>query len=113
MFGKTDDLWSFGKPAGDGGVWHDTLVKAGEPSDPFLAAGFDHKTLHLRHDSPQEVTFTVEADFLGDQSWAEYSRVKVPAGGYQPLVFPEGYAAEWLRVTADAACRATAHFTYR
>ena len=113
MFGKTDDLWSFGKPAGDGGVWHDTPVKAGEPSDPFLAAGFDHKTLHLRHDSPQEVTFTVEADFLGDQSWAEYSRVKVPAGGYQPLVFPEGYAAEWLRVTADAACRATAHFTYR
>ena len=111
--GKTDDLWSFGKPAGDGGVWHDTLVKAGEPSDPFLAAGFDHKTLHLRHDSAQDVTFTVEVDFLGDQSWAAHSRVKVPAGGYAPLVFADGYAAEWLRVTADTACRATAHFTYR
>ncbi len=112
-FGKTDDLWSFGKPAGDGGVWHDTLVKAKEPSDPFLAAGFDHKTLRLRHDSAQEVTFTVEVDFLGDQSWAEYSRVKVPAGGYAPLVFADSYGVEWIRVTADAACRATAHFTYR
>ena len=55
----------------------------------------------------------MEVDFLGDQSWAAHSRVKVPAGGYAPLVFADGYAAEWLRVTADTACRATAHFTYR
>ena len=112
-FGKTDDLWSFGKPAGDGGVWQDTPVEAGEPSDPFLAAGFDRKTLHVRHDSAKEVTFTVEVDFLGDHSWAIHSRVKVPAGGYEPLVFPEGYGVEWIRVTADTDCRATAHFTYR
>lgn len=112
-FGKTDDLWSFGKPAGDGGVWHDTPIKAGEPSDPFLAAGFDHKTLHLRHDAARDVTFTVEVDFLGDQSWVAYSDITIPAGGYEPVVFPDGYGAEWIRVTADADCRATAHFTYR
>jgi hypothetical protein len=112
-FGKTDDLWSFGKPSGDGGVWHDTPIKAGEPSDPFLAAGFADKTLHLRADADRDVTFTVEVDFLGDQSWAVYSRVRVRAGGYEPVVFPDGYGAEWVRVTADADCRATAHFTYR
>ena len=59
------------------------------------------------------MTFTVEADFHGDHSWAIHSRVKVPAGGYEPLVFPEGYGVEWIRVTADTDCRATAHFTYR
>jgi hypothetical protein len=28
-FGKTDDLWRFGKPQGWGGVWRSTAVKAG------------------------------------------------------------------------------------
>ena len=27
-------------------------------------------------------------------------------------VFPDGYAAHWLRVTADRACTATATFIY-
>jgi len=83
------------------------------PSDPFLAAEFDRKTLHLRHDSGEEVTFTIEVDFPGDRSWAVHSRVPVPPGGYEPFVFPEGYAAERVRVTADTDCRSTAHFIYR
>ena len=36
FFGKTDDLWSWGKPSGWGGVWRRTPVQAGESSDPFL-----------------------------------------------------------------------------
>jgi len=50
-FGKTDDLWAFGKPAGWGGPWQDTPVKAGQVSDPFLMTGFEHKCLHLAHDA--------------------------------------------------------------
>ena len=42
-FGKTDDLWSFGKPGGWGGPWWETPVRAGEPSDPYLMTGFDGK----------------------------------------------------------------------
>lgn len=34
-FGKTDDLWSWGKPTGEGGVWSDDEVTAHVPSDPF------------------------------------------------------------------------------
>jgi len=112
-FGKTDDLWSYGKPAGDGGVWSNTPVKAGEASDPFLLAGFDHKTLHLRHDANTAVTFKVEVDFLGDGTWAPYMKLNVPANGYVPHVFPAGFGAEWVRVTSEGECRATAHFTYR
>lgn len=48
-FGKTDDLWQFGKPAGWGGVWWDTPVKAGESSDPYLMTGFD-KDSRIRPD---------------------------------------------------------------
>ena len=42
-FGKTDDLWTFGKPQGWGGVWRRDNITAGEPSDPYLLTGFDKK----------------------------------------------------------------------
>ena len=49
--GKTDDLWSWGKPQGWGSVWHEEKVEAGEASDPYLMTGFDKKVLHLSCDS--------------------------------------------------------------
>lgn len=111
-FGKTDDLWNFGKPRGNGAVWRETVVKAGVPSDPFLMLGFDRKTLHLRHRSDVSVRFAVEVDFIGDGSWATYATIEVPPGGYIPHVFPAGFSAEWVRATASHDCTATAHFMY-
>jgi hypothetical protein len=111
-FGKTDDLWRFGKPAGWGGPWRDTAVRAGVPSDPYLMTGFDRKCLHLSHDASRRVAFTVEVDFLGNGAWREYGSMAVPAGGYVHHEFPAGFSAHWVRVTAAAACRATAWLTY-
>lgn len=51
-FGKTDDLWGFGKPQGWGGVWRYDAVAAGEPSDAYLMTGFNNKVVHLRVDPP-------------------------------------------------------------
>jgi hypothetical protein len=51
-FGKTDDLWGFGKPQGWGGPWRYDAVAAGEPSDPFLMTGFQNKVVHFRVDPP-------------------------------------------------------------
>jgi hypothetical protein len=111
-FGKTDDLWQFGKPSGWGGVWWDSPVQAGEASDPYLMTGFDKKVLHLRHQAAESVTFTVEVDFLGTGDWATYASIEVPAGGYVPHVFPEGYSAHWVRVVSNRDCTATAYLTY-
>lgn len=111
-FGKTDDLWQFGKPAGWGGVWRRTAVRAGEPSDPYLMTGFEHKCLHVAHDADQPVHFDVEVDFLGDGTWHRYETLVVPAAGYEHHEFPAGFSAHWVRVTADRDCRATAEFTY-
>ncbi len=111
-FGKTDDLWQFGKPAGWGGVWWDTPVKAGEPSDPYLMTGFDQKVLHLTHESDQTVNFTVEVDFLGTGAWKPYATFSVGAHGYEHHEFPPGFSAHWVRVTSDADCPATAYLTY-
>ncbi|MFH1021949.1 MAG: hypothetical protein V1809_01000 [Planctomycetota bacterium] len=111
-FGKTDDLWTWGKPQGWGGVWMDTLVKKDVPSDPMLMTGFVHKCVHLAHDAAGPVKFTVEVDFMGHGVWKPYGAFRVARKGYVPHAFPEGFSAHWVRVRADKACRATAWFTY-
>ncbi|MCX7804469.1 MAG: hypothetical protein N3A38_04680 [Planctomycetota bacterium] len=112
-FGKTDDLWSFGKPSGWGGPWRETDVRAGEPSDPYLMTGYEHKVLHLVNDSSEQVNFDVQADFLGDDSrWVSYAKLRVDGGGYLHHEFPAGFSAHWVRLVADRDCRATAWFTY-
>ena len=111
-FGKTDDLWKLGKPAGWGGVWWEDDVLANTPSDPYLMTGFDKKTLHLSHQAQSTVTFTVEIDFMGNGKWQVYTQVTVPAKGYQAHVFPDGFSVHWLRVRASADCQATAQLFY-
>jgi hypothetical protein len=111
-FGKTDDLWRFGRPQGWGGPWWKEPVRAGEPSDPYLMTGYDQKVIHLVHGADGTVRFTLEADFLGDGSWETYDTFEVAAGEYAHHEFPPGYSAHWLRVTVDRDCRATAYLTY-
>jgi len=111
-FGKTDDLWSFGKPAGWGGPWRSTPVKAGQPCDPFLMTGFDRKVLHLFHESEAAVEVTIEVDFLGHGVWKKYETLPVPRGEYKHHVFPPGFSAHWVRLTSSRACTATAEFMY-
>jgi hypothetical protein len=111
-FGAIDDLWQFGKPVGVGGPWKKAAVKAGEPSDPYLMTNFDKKRVELSHDAPGDVTFTVEVDFLRSGIWRSYQKIVVPAGKTVTHEFPAGFAAHWVRVTADKGCAATAWFIY-
>lgn len=107
-FGKTDDLWNFGKPKGWGGPWRFTPVTAGEASEPFLMTGFERKVVHLKTDKVAEIT--VEVDILGNGVWEVYEKIKV--SGYRYHVFPEGFSAHWVRLTSDVDCKATAEFYY-
>ncbi|MGI2295075.1 hypothetical protein [Paenibacillus sp. GXUN7292] len=111
-FGKTDDLWQFGKPSGWGGPWWEQEVEAGVASDPYLMTGFEHKVLHLTHESSQPVAFDIEVDFLGNGTWRKYTRIEVAAGGYEHHVFPTGFSAHWVRIIPQGNCKASAHFIY-
>ena len=99
-------------PVGEGGPWKETAIKAGEASDPFLMTNFGRKSVALSHDSSRPVRFTIEVDFLAAKVWHEYAVVEVPAGETVVHRFPNGFAAHWVRVKADAAATATAWFTY-
>jgi hypothetical protein len=106
-FGKSDDLWSWGKPQGWGGVWRKQAVKKDELSDPFLMTGFDKKVLHLVTDQPAD--FSVEVD-IGLGSWHPYAKLR--STGYTHHVFPAGFSAHWIRLRAEDNCVATAEFFY-
>jgi hypothetical protein len=112
-FGTRDDLSQFGPPAGWGGPWVSDSVKAGEPSDPFLIAGFPRRVLHLSQTSEAPVTFTLELAGQGVGEWTAYRRATVPARGYTWLALPADLPGEWMRLSADRDCpNATAYFHF-
>ncbi|MCK5802684.1 MAG: hypothetical protein KAI66_07625, partial [Lentisphaeria bacterium] len=111
-FGKSDDLWNFGKPKGWGGPWHRTHVKGGAASDPFLMTGYEHKCAHLAHDCDKAVVFSIEVDFMGDGDFRALTEVEVPPAGYRAYCFESGFSAHWVRFRASDNCCATAQLAY-
>jgi hypothetical protein len=109
-FGKTDDLWSWGRPQGWGGPWWNSELKKGATSEPFLFTGFQHKMLHISTD--RAAAFDVEIDFMGNGSWHRYEQIKVPVEGYAKHLFPDAFSAHWVRLTPHTDCRATAAFFF-
>lgn len=109
-FGKTDDLWSWGRPQGWGGPWWKTDVTRGVPSDPFLLTGFQRKMLHIAADKPG--AFEIEIDFMGNGTWSLYERISVPAEGYAKHIFPDAFSAHWVRLRPQTGCNATASFFF-
>ncbi|WP_327640610.1 hypothetical protein OHB24_20140 [Kribbella sp. NBC_00482] len=111
-FGKTDDLWSWGKPQGWGGPWWETAVEADVPSDPYLMTGFEHKCLHLTHDADTAVDFHLEVDFMGTGTFRRLRTIPVGPKGYEAFTFPTGFSAHWIRIVPSASCEATAQLVY-
>lgn len=115
-FGKTDDLWNFGKPKGWGGPWRDSNITNNVPSDPYLMTGFDHKIVHIRIHSrsgkESKSSLAIEIDFTGtaghmDEPWNVYQKIDIDissAGGYAYHVFPEGFSAHWVRFIFETPC---------
>jgi hypothetical protein len=98
----------FGPVIGWGGVWRDDEVAANQPSEPLLVAGYSERCVHLAQRSSDDVNFAIEIDRSGDGSWQPAQTVRVPANGYVPVVLERDTPAEWLRVSCDRACTATA-----
>ncbi len=110
--GSIDDLWTLGKPRGKGGPWLDTKVENDIPSDPYLLAGYDKKTINLSHQSSDTIDFRIEVDLTGMGEWVTYDSFTVAPGESMEHKLPEGYSAYWLRIVSTADCTATAQLEY-
>lgn len=111
--GAIDDLWELGKPVGRGGPWVNSDVRANIPSDPYLIAFYDKKTMVLSHKSSRSVTFIVEIDPIGNGDFMEYNKFKVEAGKVFTFHFPEGFQGKWIRFRTDTDVNATAWLEYK
>jgi hypothetical protein len=112
-FGKTDDLWNFGKLQGEGGVWLDSEIKKGIASDPFLTFNFNNKSLNIWHKSNLDVTFSVEADVVGDGVFKTFKTITVKTNEIKNIDFPESFNPKWIRLVSNKDCIGTAYFTFK
>ena len=108
--GATDDVWRLGKATGVGGPWARTLVRAGEPSDPYLACGYDRKTVTMTSALPAD--FTLEADPNGEGEWYPVATWSLAAGETRTESLPPNLSASWLRVRSSADTVATVQLAY-
>ncbi len=111
-FGKTDDLWGFGKASGWGGPWWMAEVRAAVPSDPYLMTGFENKCVHLENQGEQDAQFTIEIDFHGHGRFSAYETLTVEPGAAVTHTFPTGFSAHWVRIVSDVDTVASAQLFY-
>ncbi|MDD4190036.1 MAG: hypothetical protein PHI28_01780 [Mangrovibacterium sp.] len=111
--GVIDDLWKLGKPVGHGGPWKNTLVKADVPSDPYLIAFYDKRSLELSHQANEPVTFRIEVEPVGHGPWMLYKKITVKPGEKFRYEFPPDVQARWIRFSTNRNCLATAWLDYR
>lgn len=110
-FGGIDDIWSFGKPIGQGGPWKNTDVKANELSDRYLMTGYDRKKLVLVADQDVEITLLVHVNHYLEKPM-KYKTFKIKKGKQLEHVFPKGFSAHWVQTVANKNCKATAWLIY-
>ncbi|HSO88757.1 MAG TPA: hypothetical protein VLQ91_19545, partial [Draconibacterium sp.] len=110
--GAIDDLWEMGKPTGNGGPWKNSIIKADEPSDPYLIGFYDKRSLEISHESLETVTFKIEVEPIGHGPWMLYQEVTVKPGETFKHEFSANFQARWIRFVADANCTATAWLKY-
>lgn len=110
--GAVDDLWSLGKPVGEGGPWSNTKVKAGTPSDPYLMTGYDQKSLSISAAAPCKIT--AQVDLTGNGDWVDYKTVViVDVNQDVSHTFHPDFQAYWIRFVSDTDTSVSAHLIYR
>ena len=103
-----------GPALGRGSVCLREDLAAGAVSEPFLFSGYDHRQLAITHTSADPVTFVLEVDRTGTDTWATLEEMTVPAAGTVFRHFSATESAAWIRLRAvEAAQQVTAHFHYR
>jgi len=110
-FGGIDDIWSFGKPVGQGGPWKSSPVKANELSDMYLMTGYDKKSVQLETDKDTQISLFIHINHYLKEP-VLYKTFQIKAGEKINYEFPEGFSAHWVQVKADTDCKATAWFIY-
>lgn len=111
-FTTLDQPDKLGPNTAEGAVWLSESVKANQPSEPFLFAGWPIRSAWIKNEGRQEVSFLLEVDRDGKGKWSSLKTVKVKANSSVQVVFDQNDLGEWIRATPNRATTATVHFSY-
>ncbi|WP_111709599.1 hypothetical protein [Lutibacter citreus] len=111
-FGGIDDLWSFGKPVGEGGPWKNTQIKANQLSDMYLMTGYDEKTVVLESDVDTQFELYIHINHYSDHP-VLFKTFELKAEQKITYKFPKGFSAHWAQLKSSKDCKATAWFVYK
>lgn len=101
-----------GPTTAEGGVWLDEKIEAGAVSEPFLFSGWSHRSVWVKNQGEEEVTFSFEVDQDGTGNWTDLMEMIIPPRENKLYVFSDDESGEWIRIQVDKETQATAHFTY-
>lgn len=101
-----------GPNTAEGAVWLNEGVKANEPSEPFLFAGWANRSAWVQNNSDAEIRITFEVDKTGNGNWNSLQTATVGARKAAQVAFSANTSGEWIRVKSDKAAKLTVHFSY-
>ncbi|MCF8361684.1 MAG: hypothetical protein K9G70_03585 [Prolixibacteraceae bacterium] len=105
---------NLGPSNASGAVWLSDSVSDGEFSEPFLFAGWEHRSVWLKNEGDVKTDFTFEVDKTGNGKWESAGETFSLKPGESLLVDLSAVEmAEWIRVKSSNAIMATAHFSYQ
>ncbi len=111
-WGSVEELSTFGPKLGWGGLYIEDSVKADEPSDPYLLAGYEKRVFHLTQESSYAVNWTLEIDEEGNGNWKVWKNLTLERKAYHFEILPESLKGSWIRIRSDKAVQASAYFHY-
>ena len=101
-----------GPTTASGAIWLEEDIKSKEYSEPFLFAGWEHRTAWAHNHGQTEVNLTFETDTTGKGQWMVIRNVRVKPGATELITFSDHEKGEWVRVASDRATTLTVHFSY-
>jgi hypothetical protein len=101
-----------GPVTAEGAVWLNERIIAGEPSEPFLFAGWPERVCWIRNNGDRSAGFIFEVDKSGNGNWESLQSVAVKPGNSALVEFAEDSPGEWIRVRTNMSTTASVIFSY-
>lgn len=101
-----------GPNTASGAVWIGEEVKANQPSEPFLFAGWPERSAWVHNQGNETLELTFEVDKKGNGKWAALRTETVEAGASRWVQFSEEESGEWVRAVSGKDTQLTVHFAY-
>lgn len=101
-----------GPNTAEGAVWLNEAVKANNPSEPFLFAGWANRSAWVQNNGATDVVVTFDVDKTGKDAWTTLRTTSISAHSAVHVAFPATAPGEWVRVKSDKATNLSVQFTY-